>query len=126
MRSTTRSFRGISALSVILMCSGQTSVQHLVMLHRPRPCSLRAAARRSRCVQRVHVELGDAHEEARAGEGRLVVLVVAHDVADVLAQEALDALAELLRALDVDLRHPVVARREVAGGANAGTSRALS
>src|SRR5690606_32396775 len=31
-RSTTRSFSGISALSVILMPSGQTSVQHLVML----------------------------------------------------------------------------------------------
>ena len=32
LRPTTRSFIGISALSVILMCSGQTSVQHLVML----------------------------------------------------------------------------------------------
>src|SRR5690606_42032466 len=31
-RSTTRSFSGISALSVILMPSGQTAVQHLVML----------------------------------------------------------------------------------------------
>src|ERR1700757_4080938 len=32
LRSTTRSFMGISALSVILMFSGHTSVQHLVML----------------------------------------------------------------------------------------------
>jgi hypothetical protein len=32
LRSTTRSFSGMSALSVILMCSGHTSVQHLVML----------------------------------------------------------------------------------------------
>ena len=32
LRSTARSFKGISALSVILMPSGQTSVQHLVML----------------------------------------------------------------------------------------------
>ena len=32
LRSAARSFIGISALSVILMCSGQTSVQHLVML----------------------------------------------------------------------------------------------
>src|SRR3990172_8868191 len=47
-------------------------------------------------VQRVHVQLRQPHEEARAGEGRLVLLVVADDVADVLAQEALDALAELL------------------------------
>ena len=35
--STTRSFIGMIALSVILMCSGHTSVQHLVMLHMPRP-----------------------------------------------------------------------------------------
>jgi hypothetical protein len=35
-------------------------------------------------------------EEPRAGEGLLVLLVVADDVADVLAQEAFDALAELL------------------------------
>src|SRR5262245_43184379 len=39
LRPTIRSFIGISALSVILMCSGQTSVQHLVMLHRPQPKS---------------------------------------------------------------------------------------
>src|SRR6478672_1675368 len=60
-------------------------------------------------VERVHVELGVPQEEAGAGEGRLVLLVVAHDVAGVLAQEALDALAELLAALDVDLRHPALA-----------------
>ena len=35
LRSTTRSFIGMIALSVIWMCSGQTSVQHLVMLHYP-------------------------------------------------------------------------------------------
>ncbi len=32
LRPTTRSFIGMIALSVILMCSGHTSVQHLVML----------------------------------------------------------------------------------------------
>src|SRR4051794_35683689 len=32
LRSATRSFIGINALSVILMFSGHTSVQHLVML----------------------------------------------------------------------------------------------
>ena len=37
--STARSLSGISALSVILMCSGHTSVQHLVMLQKPRPFS---------------------------------------------------------------------------------------
>ena len=61
LRSTTRSFIGISALSVILMCSGQTSVQHLVMLQKPRPCSsCGLLRRRSRGVERVHVELGHA------------------------------------------------------------------
>ena len=32
LASATRSFSGMSALSVMWMCSGQTSVQHLVML----------------------------------------------------------------------------------------------
>src|SRR5262249_2494049 len=48
LRSATRSFIGISALSVILMFSGHTSVQHLVMLQNPRPCSSWAELRRSR------------------------------------------------------------------------------
>ena len=39
----------------------------------------------------------------------LVVFVVADHVADVLAQPALDALAELLAAVDVCLGHPVLA-----------------
>ncbi len=43
----------------------------------------------------------------------LVLLVVTDHVAGVLAQEALDALAELLRALHVDLLHPVLARLQV-------------
>src|SRR3990170_1788059 len=44
--SATRSLSGMIALSVILMCSGQTSVQHLVMLHRPiPPLSLRYSRR---------------------------------------------------------------------------------
>src|SRR3954447_23983347 len=60
-------------------------------------------------VERVHVELGVAQEEAGTGEVHLVVLVVAHDVTGVLAQEALDALAELLAALDVLLHHPALA-----------------
>ncbi len=46
-------------------------------------------------VEGVHLQRGDADEEARAAE--LVLLrVVAEDVADVLAEEALDALAEFL------------------------------
>src|SRR5690606_21556891 len=56
-------------------------------------------------VRRVHLQLGDPHQEARAGEALLVLVVVTDDVAHVLAEEALDALAELLRALHVHLLH---------------------
>src|SRR5882724_4123360 len=56
-------------------------------------------------VERMHLELGDAHEIARSREGGLVLRVIADDVADVLAEEALDALAEFLAALDVLLLH---------------------
>src|SRR3989441_1672291 len=58
-------------------------------------------------VERVHVEAGQLDEEARPRERALVLLVIADDVADVLAQEALDALVELLDAIDVLLHHPV-------------------
>jgi hypothetical protein len=47
-------------------------------------------------VRRVHLKLRDAHEEPRAGERVLVVRVVPDHVAGVLAQVALNALAELL------------------------------
>src|SRR5664279_5218176 len=47
-------------------------------------------------IQWMHVQLGGPDEEARPGERSLVVLVIPRDVADVLAQETLDALAELL------------------------------
>jgi len=45
--STTRSFIGMIALSVILMPSGQTSVQHFVMLHIPIPAAPWASSGRS-------------------------------------------------------------------------------
>ncbi len=61
-------------------------------------------------VGRVHLQLGDPHQEPRPGERRLVVLVVADRVAGVLAQEALNALAELLRPVHVLLLHPELAR----------------
>src|SRR6266568_8045862 len=57
----------------------------------------------------MHLERGEAHEEPRAGEALLVLLVVADDVADILAQEALDALVEFLHALDVFLVHAPLA-----------------
>src|SRR4029079_12172132 len=55
-------------------------------------------------VQRVHLQRRRVDQEARPDE-LLVLVVVAKHVADVLAQEALDALAELLHALDVFLLH---------------------
>ena len=99
--SAMRSLSGMMALSVIWMCSGQTSVQHLVMLQKPSPACACMSSSAVVGVERVHLERGQPHEEARAGERRLVLLVVADDVADVLAQEALDALVELLDAVDV-------------------------
>src|SRR5690606_13035366 len=56
-RSTTRSLSGMMPLSVMLMCSGHTSVQHLVMLHMPEPYSLRISGMRSSvssgCISRL-------------------------------------------------------------------------
>ena len=113
------------ALSVMWMCSGQTSVQHLVMLQKPSPALARDQLDAVVGVERMHLELGDAHEEARPGEGRLVLLVVADDVADVLAQEALDALVELLAALDVLLDHAPRAVRLLRPGLNGGDGLGL-
>src|SRR5678815_185614 len=55
-------------------------------------------------VERVHLERRRVDQEARSDE-LLVLVVVAQHVAHVLAQEALDALAELLHPVDVGLRH---------------------
>src|SRR5256712_13216108 len=57
-------------------------------------------------VERMHLKGSEPHEVARAAEALLVLLMVPHDVADVLAEEALDALVELLDAVDVLLVHP--------------------
>ena len=55
-------------------------------------------------IERMHFKRRRIHEEARTDE--LVVLVVlAQHVADVLAEETLDALAKLLHAFDVGLLH---------------------
>src|SRR5438093_5143660 len=56
-------------------------------------------------VERMHLERREPYEVARARESRLVLLVVADDVTHVLTEEALDALMELLHALDVVLVH---------------------
>ena len=70
----------------------------------------------------MHVQLGEPDEHARAGELLLVLLVVSDHVAHVLAQEALDALAELLAALHIDLLHAVFAGLQI-GGRREGRNR---
>src|SRR5947209_2102684 len=55
-------------------------------------------------IERVHLQRRHVGEEARPDES-LVQLVLAEHVADVLAEIALDALAELLHTLDVGLGH---------------------
>ena len=63
-------------------------------------------------VERMHLERGGVNQKARPDEF-VVLPVIAQDVADVLAEEALDALAELLDAIDVGLRHAPGAVRRV-------------
>jgi len=90
------------ALSVIRMSSGQTSVQHLVMLQRPMPSSLSlqlTCAREAPSSGCISSESG-AYEEPRSSK-LLLLAVIAQDVADVLAEEALNALAKFLYAIDV-------------------------
>src|SRR3954462_7420816 len=55
-------------------------------------------------IERMHLQARHAHEEPRPGKLGFPV-VVAQYVAHVLAQEALDALTELLHAVDVPLIH---------------------
>src|SRR5262249_28546793 len=56
-------------------------------------------------VNWVHFERRGVHEMTRTDE-LVEHLVVAQDMADVLTQEAFDALPELLHAFDVHLLHP--------------------
>jgi len=51
-------------------------------------------------VERMHLELGGVDKEPRTDE-LLVQMVVTKNVADVLAQEALDALSELLNTIRI-------------------------
>ncbi len=52
----------------------------------------------------MHLQPGDTHK--KPWPGKLVLfLVVAQNVTDILAEEAFDALAELLHAVDIALIH---------------------
>ena len=100
------------ALSVMVMCSGQTLVQHLVMLQIADALGLLQFRQAILGIQRVHFQRGGINQEAGADE-LLVLVVVAQHVADVLAEETFDALAEFLHAVDVLLLHAPGAVRGV-------------
>ena len=85
------------ALLLLVESESITAPTRMRMEHAPRPPA----------------ELARRLARIAAGHFRLVVL--AKHVADVLAQEALDALAELLHAVDVALLHPPRTVRRVGG-----------
>ena len=51
-------------------------------------------------VERMHLERGSVHEKARSDKS-VELLVIAKNVADILAEIALDAFPEFLNAIDV-------------------------
>ena len=55
-------------------------------------------------IQRMHFQLGCVHKQPGPHE-LLVQMMVAENVTDILAEEALDALAEFLYAVDIGLLH---------------------
>src|SRR5262245_56969136 len=57
-------------------------------------------------VERVHLELGNAHEEAGPRAAAHALRRIADDVAHVLAEEAPDTLADLLSPLHAFMLHP--------------------
>ena len=67
-------------------------------------CFLRRSAHPVLHVERMHLQRGGVDKKARADEFVEFPMLAQH-VADVLAQKTLDALAELLHAIDVRLLH---------------------
>src|SRR5271168_118330 len=66
-------------------------------------------------VERMHLKRSRTYEEPRATK-LLLLAVVSQDVADILAEEALDALAKFLYAIYVPLVHlPLDARARLEG-----------
>src|SRR5450756_1747915 len=63
-------------------------------------------------VERIHFKRGDVDEKSRSDE-LIVHVVIAQNVAYVLAQVAFDALAELLDAVDILLLHAPRAVRRI-------------
>ena len=55
-------------------------------------------------IQRMHLQRGHSHEETRSAKF-IVFIVLAQNMANVLAQETLNALAELLHPVNIFLQH---------------------
>ena len=85
------------------MSTGQTSVQHLVMLQNPMPLSsLRSASRSASSIRCISSHWFLTKKRGPANSG---CFVGPEDVADILAHKALDALLRLVEALDILLVH---------------------
>ena len=65
------------ALSVMWMSSGQTSVQHFVMLQKPMPPESFKNSGAIQRIERVHFQSGDAHHETRTEECILAIMIAA-------------------------------------------------
>ena len=76
------------------------------------PCGLSQILHAIFGIERMHFERGGVDQETRADEFVVHVMIAQH-VADVLAQEAFDALAEFLHAVDILLIHAPGAVRRV-------------
>ena len=100
------------AFSVMVIDSGHTCRQHVVMLQYPMLCLFFRSADAILRIERMHFERRGVDQKARADE-LLVLVMLAQNVAHVLAQEALDALAEFLHAVHVHLLHAPRAVRRV-------------
>ena len=93
------------ALSVIVICSGQTFVQHLVMLQYPIPSEILQFFQPVFSVNWVHFQGSGVNEESRSDE-LVMKIVFPKDMADILAEEALNTLPKLLDVVNVFLFHP--------------------
>jgi hypothetical protein len=88
------------ALSVMVIDSGQTLAAARGDVAVADAVALAQLGNAVLGVQRIHLQRGGVHEIPRADKAVVHVMIAQH-VANVLAEETLDALAEFLRAIDV-------------------------
>ena len=73
----------------------------------------------------MHVELSKTNEEARTCKSFFILLVIANNVAGILAEETFNALTELLTTLHIDLFHTVLAELKVSWASKCGNFQRL-